>query len=171
MSRYAKPKALKEITGEVGRGINEHEPEYKPASLKAPPHLTAVAKKEWNRIVPILDSNRLATEADVALLCSYCECWSQFVQAQKDIKKYGLIIHVKNAEGLVLNSKKNPALTVSIEAQRELRAIAMVFGFSPASRSKVVSPVTEESNNELLHLLKNRAKKKESTAPTHELVQ
>ncbi|BBX39269.1 phage terminase small subunit P27 family [Mycobacterium simiae] len=66
-------------------------PNFKRVGPNPPTWLTREAKAEWRRIAPGLERLDLIKAEDRAALAAYCELWSRWYQAQKDIQKNGLV--------------------------------------------------------------------------------
>ena len=129
------PTATKKLRGNPGRRpLSEREPEVKASKLTPPRWLGDEAKKEWKRVAPVLLKAKVATALDRAILTSYCEAWGAYIQACKDLAKYG---------GAVLVSKKtgqaylSPWLNAKSMAEKQMRVCAVEMGMSPSSRSRV----------------------------------
>ena len=69
-----KPTALKMIDGNRGkRPLPANEPIYELADIKPPANLSAASKAEWQRLAPMLQTQRVLTEADLKIFGHYCE--------------------------------------------------------------------------------------------------
>ena len=130
--RRPKPTALKILEGNPGhRPLNTQEPLPTSGIPPMPEGLSKKAKREWEKVVPLLTSMKVLTEADGEALSRYCEACALAKEANQEIDKYGLT--VQGATGL----KKNPAVAVYMEAVRTMRAFMSEFGMTPASRSRL----------------------------------
>jgi len=89
MANRPKPTALKKLLGNPGkRKINENEPR---ATIGEPPmpKLSRVAAIEWRRIVPLLLRLGVLTVVDGKALAGYCHAYARWLQAERDVKRYG----------------------------------------------------------------------------------
>src|SRR5262245_8074150 len=90
------PPGLKVLHGNPG-----HRP-IKPASLKplagarCPKGLSPSAKAEWQRLAPELGRLGILTRLDRAAFAGYCEAWSKFDWAVKELERHGLVSVSKN---------------------------------------------------------------------------
>ncbi|MDX2863507.1 phage terminase small subunit P27 family, partial [Streptomyces scabiei] len=97
MGRTAQPAALKLLTGRAegrdsgGRKVNPG-PAFRRIPPNAPTWLSPEAKAEWRRVAPGLTRLDLLKEEDRAMLSAYCETWSVFVRATRDVTKQGLTV-------------------------------------------------------------------------------
>ena len=132
MGRTPKPAALKLVTGRSpgrdsgGREVNSG-PAFARIPPKAPTWLSREAAAEWRRVAPELSRLDLLKESDRAALSAYCESWSTFVAASRQVHKEGLTIEA--AQGTL----PHPAVAIARNAQREVRAWAAHFGLTPST--------------------------------------
>jgi len=104
-----------------------------------PPHLEGEARKEWRRIGRKLLECGLMTEIDRAALAGYCQAWSRWVEAEEQLKKYGVV--VKSPSGFPMQS---PFLAIANKAMDQMTRLLTEFGMSPSSRARVaVAPAAE----------------------------
>ncbi len=141
--RKPQPTALKVLKGNTGRRpLNEAEPKPEVFLPRPPSHLSPVARREWRRAGAFLVEMGLMTNLDVAALAGYSVAYARWSDAEKALRKYGLM--VKDADGLPMQS---PYLAVANKAFEQMRVMMVEFGMSPSSRSKVasgsVAPVEE----------------------------
>lgn len=128
-----KPTALKLLQGtyDKSRAV-ENEPTYEaPSSVDAPDHFDGLALLKWNELAPLLAKTGVLTETDLHNLEAFCLAYQQFRLAQRLIDQEGFV--VDSPSGV----KKNPAVTVSHEAQRNMLSFGAALGLDPASRTKI----------------------------------
>lgn len=92
----------------------------------APSWMSADAKREWRRVMPILIQRRILTTADLGSLESYCVA----IGAMRDAHR------ILNEEGLVVDGKRHPAFGIMNSAQTTARLCAAELGLTPVSRSR-----------------------------------
>ena len=97
-----------------------------------PPHLEGEARTEWKRIGRKLFDAGLVTEIDRAALAAYCQAWARWVEAEEQLRKYGVV--VKSPNGFPMQS---PFLAVANKAMDQMTRLLVEFGMSPSSRSRV----------------------------------
>ena len=91
-----KPRALAIAEGNPGkRPLNGFEPEPRRKRPKCPDYLDDEAKREWRRLVPILERMRVLTEADGLALAGLCMQYSTMVKAQRLREKSGLLFRTQ----------------------------------------------------------------------------
>lgn len=138
--RNRKPTAVKKLQGNPGkRRLNRKEPKPGPGIPVMPEFLNAVAIREWQHIVPILDKMGVLTTADGEALAGFCTSYAQLVKAEAAIEKYGIVIASLHKETGTAVLRMNPAVRIKSDALRQMRAFMQEFGLTPASRSKVAA--------------------------------
>lgn len=109
--------------------------------VPAPPAwLSKDAKAEWERVAPILiTERRTLTVADLSMLANYCTAVGQVAEAARIIGKEGLTF--MSASG----PKKHPAVAIRSDGMTQARQIAGELGLTPASRSR---PAMRDDNGD-----------------------
>jgi P27 family predicted phage terminase small subunit len=120
------------------RALPTNEPNPVACEPDMPQHLDRQARREWKRLVPILLSMRVLTEADGVALGNLCQAYSMLVQAHKDMHKAakggvsGLLM--KTPSGYV---QQSPLIAI-INGQVEIiNRISREFGLTPSSRIRL----------------------------------
>lgn len=137
--RKPKPTAQKELEGNPGkRRLNPKEPEYPPPPARdddrAPMELLkdTAAIKEWRRLLPLLKTARVLTEADRGSLLALCQQWSRYLEASRKVKREGMV--VKAPSGYPI---PNPYLSIANRALQHCVTLWTELGLTPSSRSRV----------------------------------
>lgn len=165
--RLPKPTAVKELQGNPGkRKLNRTEPPTQKGAPEMPLFITATAEQEWDRIVPILLEMNVLTTADGAALANYCMTFARWQEAESAITEHGVVIQEpvlnKEAEVVGYKLKKNPACTVAMACQKEMRAQLSAFGMDPSSRSRIKGATNEPQKSPLAKLLEMRGQRRAS---------
>ena len=139
-----KPTALKKLQGNPGkRALNTSEPQPPaPVSVPyAPRFLTAEAKREWRRIVPLLMELGLYTEIDHAAISMYCQAYGRWLDAEREIDQDGAVRTTDKGY-------EHQAAWVQIANKRfdQVRRMLAEFGLTPASRSRLRIDGPEEQD-------------------------
>lgn len=146
-----KPTRLKLIEGNRGkRPLNSKEPRTVTARPSAPPHLTADALEEWNRVATWLHRIGLLSEVDRAALAAYAQAYGRWVQAERAIAKMaekdqltgGLMIKTSNG-----NAIQNPLVGTANKAAADMMRYAAEFGMTPSARTRIAAEAQEESDD------------------------
>ena len=128
-----RPRALVVLEGNPGkRRLNRYEPRPRPSRPKCPDYLDETAKKEWKRLVPILERMRVLTEADGIALANLCQQYSLLQQAQVKLQKTGLLLETKS--GYILQS---PLVAIVSSAVDQVNKLCRQFGLMPAARTRI----------------------------------
>lgn len=157
--RKPKPTALKKLHGSATSRINEHEPKVEPSAIEPPEFLNDEARAEWARVCPLLFKARVITELDRAIFASYCEAWATYVQACRDVAKYGTVLISKKpcptckgtcqtaggeacsrceGKGFITGQAyQGPWVNVRSMADKQMRACAVELGLTPSSRTRI----------------------------------
>jgi P27 family predicted phage terminase small subunit len=133
--RGAKPKptVLKLITGNPGkRPLNDREAATKVAIPHPPAILKGDALREWRRVTRLLAEVGLIAKLDRAIIASYCQAWSRWIECERMLEQTGLIVKAPN--GFPMYS---PYLTASNKALDQLRQLSEQIGLSGSARSRI----------------------------------
>jgi P27 family predicted phage terminase small subunit len=124
--------------------INRFEPEPTvPADLPDPPdYLSPMAVEEWRRITKELLRLRLFTVVDANPLAAYCQSYGRWVDAERKLASIRAVnpdaaLLVKGSLG---NPIPNPLIKIARLAALDMLKYASEFGFTPAARSRIISP-------------------------------
>lgn len=139
------PTAVKELRGNPGhRPLNKNEPQPKRTAPRMPDNVKADehARKHWKRIVPLLTTMRVLTEADGVALGNLCFDIAMLEQAQAKLQKSGLLI--KSGRSQMIHA--NPLLAVVAATTDRVTKGLREFGLTPSSRSRLVTTPTPTVN-------------------------
>lgn len=137
-----KPDELKALAGNPGhRPLNLDAPKPAQGIPEMPRGLSPAGRREFKYICGQLLSMGLMYRTDGKAIAAYCDAYSMVEQADKEIKKYGLMFETKylDSEGdLQLGDlKKNPAVDIKFKAMATMHKFLIEFGLTPASRSRL----------------------------------
>jgi P27 family predicted phage terminase small subunit len=82
---------------------------------------------------------KILTALDRAALAAYCNAYGLWAEAIGAIQKYGTM--VKSPSGYPIQS---PYVSIANRQAEIMMRIASEFGFTPASRSRIVTPAQRE---------------------------
>jgi P27 family predicted phage terminase small subunit len=123
------------------RPENKSEPRPPEKMPPCPPFLDAKAKEEWKRAAEVLFPIGLLTEADMMVFAVYCEAFSRWSMAVKEVAKNGAIVKtpVFNKAGKQTGSipRRNPYLAIMDDAYTHMIKAGMLLGLSPSSRANL----------------------------------
>lgn len=108
----------------------------------APPAwLSAVAKKEWQRVAPLLVERRILTDADLGGLENYCVAMGRVRQAEAAISK------TSDPEQIIKLARMQDKAIASA------RQLAALYGLTPVDRSRpTVREEGEDDEDNPLHI-------------------
>ena len=147
-----KPTRLKQLSGNPGkRKLNASEARLVRSMPSCPKHLIAEARQEWRRVATLLYDAGLLTLIDRGLLAALCQAYGRSVRAERDLTKHGSVTYTIHG-----TLKQSPYAVVARDAAEQYRKLAVEFGMSPSSRSRVTAAEMEQMS--LADLLFERAK-------------
>ena len=127
------PTSLKIMRGNPGkRSLPKNEPQLETKAPECPAHLDAMARSEWDRMVPILLGMRVLTEADYMALSMLCQAYSTMAAAQDQLNKTGILF--KTPSGYV---QQSPLISIVNQNAELVTKLCREFGVTPSARSRV----------------------------------
>jgi phage terminase small subunit len=121
------PKALLKLRGSWRAELNPDEPKAEICIPPMPRYLKGEARKEWERVTPLLLKTGCIANVDLANLEAYCVVYSK----AKDIGKHPDKYRVSDYDRIYRLQMK----------------LAAEFGLSPSSRTRIkVEPKAEEAD-------------------------
>lgn len=141
--RKPTPSRLKLLRGNPGkRKSNKNEPRPDPKIPLPPEHLGTEGRKEWNRTASQLYELGLLTSIDRAALAAYCTAWQRWVDAEKMLRKHGLVFQSPNKFPMY-----SPYLNIANKAMKQMKEFLSEFGMTPSSRSRINVEKKEEEQD------------------------
>ena len=105
-----------------------------------PAWLALEGKKEWRRVVPLLEAMGLLAEVDRALLAAYCQYWADWQHYVVLLQQSGAVITMKTKGGEEAYPVQNPCVGLANNAFDRLMKLAVQFGFTPSARVSLPAP-------------------------------
>jgi P27 family predicted phage terminase small subunit len=134
------PTALKLLRGNPGkRALNKREPKPSIELPHCPDYLDEGARREWDRLAPILVRMKVLTEADYIALASLCQAYSTMAKAQTQLNKTGILF--KTPSGYI---QQSPLIGIVNNCTHKIVTLCREFGLTPSSRTRVYSAVEDE---------------------------
>ena len=140
MARPRKPTALKVLEGNPGGRPLPVEPDFDEvadAHAEPPVALGVSARKEWDRVMPILSKSRVMLASDLATLALYCVAYGRVVQCHNKMRNLPPIM-----DGSA--GKINGYESLLIRWSDQMMKYATQFGLTPSSRAKLGIDPPEE---------------------------
>ncbi len=159
MGRRAKPIELyvlgnkhKKSKSEVTARQQAEQALRPPSSKLTPPKwLDKAAKKEWRRIVKLMEGLGILTDVDVDILAAYCDAVVRYAEASQQVREQGFV--VTNDKG---NPIQNPALLAVEKYWRIKSKAAAALGLDPTSRASLAKKAAEKPKDEFEELFGNQ---------------
>jgi P27 family predicted phage terminase small subunit len=144
------PTKLKILRGNPGnRPINKSEPQPVADGVVMPPHLGKVAQARWDVLLPMLQSVKVMTQADVEALARYCDTYEWWLATRAKLKKEGDTYPILNDKGEVKYIAQRPEVSIAHKLAVQLRQLEQDFGLNPSARTAlhVEAPKQEEDDD------------------------
>lgn len=127
--------------------------DYTGLNLGAPPsYFEWYAKKEWERITPLLQELPIA-ELDRESIEVYCNLHASRRRLQKDLNKNGISYEVTDREGNEV-VRSNPSFKMLLDTIKEIRALTSQLGMTMSSRLELVVADEKEEEDQIMKLIK-----------------
>lgn len=134
------PDNLKALYGEPNANrYNPNAPKPSKGRPSCPAHLSTSARTEWNRIAKELYILDLLTQVDRAALAAYCECYGEWVDVCRLLKKQGFTIMTDKG-----NIVQNPLVGIKHRSAELMHKFLIEFGMTPSSRTRLI---VDDPNN------------------------
>lgn len=128
------PTKILKVRGSWRADVRKDESQAEPSIPEMPEWLSVEAKKEWNRLVLVLNKYNLLTDLDRNSLGLYCQTFADYKEALKYCEK-GALIKTKNG-----NIIQNPAVSLKNRVLQILQRLGAEFGLSPSARAGMSIP-------------------------------
>ena len=155
------PTQLKILRGNPGKQVlNAEEPQPPSDGIAMPPHLGPVAALRWDELLPMLQSTRVMTRADVEALARYCDTYEWWLAVRAKLKAEGDTYPILNDKGEAKYIAQRPEVAIAHKLSQQLRQLEADFGLSPAARVslKVEPDAKPQSTLEKFRALKAAGK-------------
>lgn len=93
-----------------------------------------VARREWNRVVPVLRHTAGLAAVDATILTDYCIAVARIDECERDISRRGMLIEGERGW------QKNGSTTVAAQYRTQLARYIGELGLSPSARGRITPP-------------------------------
>jgi len=121
-----KPRKIKLLQGTFRQDRAPKDIPKPPKGAKPPAWLGKIAKLEWNRIGPWLESQGLLTKVDEPAFATYCDLYATIQEYRKLCQKVGPAVSIQQGYRNVL-----------AKATTQMKQYLALFGLSPADRERI----------------------------------
>jgi P27 family predicted phage terminase small subunit len=133
------------------RPLNKREPQVEIKAPICPAHLDEIARKEWDRMVPLLLEMRILSEADYMALSTLCQAYSTMAKAQEQLNATGILF--KTPSGYV---QQSPLISIVNQNAELVTKLCREFGVTPSARSRVNAEPPESRADDPWAALRSR---------------
>ncbi|MDW3911060.1 phage terminase small subunit P27 family [Staphylococcus saprophyticus] len=109
-----------------------------------PEWLDDTATDEWHRIYPLLEELPVAS-LDLMLVSTYCQAYSDYINATKRMNNSDVIIETERG------TKLNQNHTIKRDALSQLNSIAPKLGLTVESRLKILEPKQDTKSDKSVY--------------------
>lgn len=147
MGRVPKPTELKRLQGTLRKHrTNRREPKPPATRPKIPRELSREAKRFWRHLVAELESMRVLTHPDGAMLGLIAEAWAEWRQADALVRRDGMVYEATTKSGRLLQA--HPAVRQRADAWRRVHKGLVEFGLTPAARTRIALEASGPEHSE-----------------------
>ena len=102
-----------------------------------------VARREWRRIVPVLQKSTQVAAVDAQILHDYCVIVARIDQCEREISTRGMLM--RGTRGW----QKNGATTIVSQYRAQLKTYIVQLGLSPAARAGITPQGDDDSEDDV----------------------
>lgn len=107
-----------------------------------------VAKDEYIRLIREFEELSILSNLDINNLGAYCNAYSNYLKATKELKSQPLTIQYTNKGGQV-NLQENPLIKIQIKYSDEMKRYASLLGLTIDSRLKIGALKSDKAKDEV----------------------
>lgn len=130
------PTAIKIARG-TRRAQRPNEPQPPADGVTMPLHLGEVAANRWRELLPLLQSVRVMTRADIESLARYCDTYEWWLATRAKLRAEGDTYPILNDGGEVKYIAQRPEVSIAHKLATQLRQLEQDFGLNPAARASL----------------------------------
>ena len=130
------PTAVRRARGTL-RVVRSDEPQPPVGGVTMPPHLGEVAAARWRELLPLLQSVRVMTQADIEALARYCDTYEWWLATRAKLKAEGDTYPILNDGGEVKYIAQRPEVSIAHKLAQQLRQLEQDFGLNPSARASL----------------------------------
>ena len=130
------PTAVRRARGTL-RVVRSDEPQPPTAGVTMPSHLGEVAVARWRELLPLLQSVRVMTQADIEALARYCDTYEWWLATRAKLKAECDTYPILNDGGEVKYIAQRPEVSIAHKLAQQLRQLEQDFGLNPSARASL----------------------------------
>lgn len=132
-----KPSALKKAQGTYRADRAPQHEAVATGKPSCPAWLSKDAKKEFRRVVKLLEAANLVGKLDGNALTRYAQTWERWRKAEAMLAKSGEVIPFKNDDGSLKYLQQSPYVAIARQLADQLHRLEQSLGMNPSSRSRI----------------------------------
>ncbi len=109
----------------------------------------SIAKKEWKRLVEQFKTIGIISNLDLNNLGAYCNAYSSYIEATKEMQGKSLTIEHTNKAGAT-NIIENPLIKIQIKYSDEMKKYSSLLGLTIDSRLKMATIKLKETTKDIV---------------------
>lgn len=117
--------------------MNNDEPQPPSDGISMPSHLGEVAAVRWRELLPMLQSVKVMTTADVESLARYCDTYEWWLATRAKLKQEGDTYPILNDKGEIKYIAQRPEVAIAHKLAVQLRQLEQDFGLNPSARTSL----------------------------------
>ena len=117
--------------------MNNDEPQPPSDGISMPLHLGEIAAVRWRELLPMLQSVKVMTTADVESLARYCDTYEWWLATRAKLKQEGDTYPILNDKGEIKYIAQRPEVAIAHKLAVQLRQLEQDFGLNPSARSSL----------------------------------
>jgi len=118
-----------------------------------PSHLGEVAAARWQEVLPILQSVRVMTCADVEALARYCDSFEWWLAVRAKLRAEGDTYPILNDGGEVKYIAQRPEVAIAHKLAQQLRQLEQDFGLNPSARASLKTEPEKPADDDTAAIL------------------
>lgn len=129
--------------------VRDDEPQPVMATVVDPPTgMRSYGKRLWRELMPVLIRNNMLCETDHEVFAALCHAYDRYERARRRLPKVEKQCDPVEELDVIRRAE------VSVEkAENAFRILAIDFGLTPASRTRIGTSVTSDDNDSILDKL------------------
>lgn len=108
-----------------------------------------IAKNEWKRLVEQFKALSVISNLDLNNLGAYCNAYSSYIEATKELKGQPLTIEYTNKGGAT-NIIENPLIKIQLKYSDEMKKYSSLLGLTIDSRLKMATIKLKETKKDIV---------------------
>ncbi len=96
-----------------------------------------VAAARWHELLPMLQSVKVMTKADIEALARYCDTYEWWLATRARLKKEGDTYPILNDKGEIKYIAQRPEVSIAHKLAVQLRQLEQDFGLNPSARTSL----------------------------------